>query len=49
VIKQTLTVGIWDQGQVVPTQIGVPQGSPLSPWYSNLYLNLLDPLWHSRG
>jgi group II intron reverse transcriptase/maturase len=48
-IKQTLRVGIWDKGQVAPTQIGVPQGSPISPLYSNIYLNLLDQLWHSRG
>ncbi len=48
-IKQTLKVGLWQQGQVVPTQIGVPQGSPISPLYSNIYLNLLDQLWHSRG
>jgi len=48
-IKQTLTVGMWDQGQVVPTKSGVPQGSPISPLYSNIYLNLLDQLWHSRG
>jgi RNA-directed DNA polymerase len=48
-IKQTLKVGVWKQGQVVPTKIGVPQGSPISPLYSNIYLNLLDQLWHSRG
>lgn len=48
-IKQTLKVGIWKQGQVVPTKIGVPQGSPISPLYSNIYLNLLAQLWHSRG
>lgn len=48
-IKQTLKVGIKAQGQVVPTTIGVPQGSPISPLYSNIYLNLLDQLWHSRG
>ena len=48
-IKQTLKVGVQEQGQVVPTQVGVPQGSPLSPLYSNSYLNLLDQLWHKRG
>jgi RNA-directed DNA polymerase len=48
-IKQTLKVGVWDKGQVVPTKVGVPQGSPISPLYSNIYLNLLDQLWHSRG
>jgi RNA-directed DNA polymerase len=48
-IKQTLEVGIWNKGQVAPTKGGVPQGSPISPLYSNIYLNLLDQLWHSRG
>src|SRR5215510_9863289 len=48
-IKQTLKVGVWKQGQVAPTMVGVPQGSPISPLYSNIYLNLLDQLWYSRG
>jgi len=48
-IKQTLKVGVKDQGQVVPTKVGVPQGSPISPLYSNISLNLLDQVWHSRG
>lgn len=48
-IKQTLTVGVKDRGQVVATTVGVPQGSPISPLYSNIYLNLLDHLWHRRG
>jgi len=48
-IKQTLKVGVKDQGQVLPTMVGVPQGSPISPLYSNIYLNLLDHLWHRRG
>lgn len=29
--------------------MGVPQGSPISPLYSNIYLNLLDCVWHARG
>jgi RNA-directed DNA polymerase len=48
-IKQTLKVGVQKKGQVVPTKVGVPQGSPISPLYSNIYLNLLDQLWHKRG
>jgi RNA-directed DNA polymerase len=34
---------------VEPTRVGVPQGSPISPLYSNIYLNLLDQVWHKRG
>jgi group II intron reverse transcriptase/maturase len=48
-IKQTLKVGGKDRGQVVATTVGVPQGSPISPLYSNISLNLLDHLWHRRG
>jgi group II intron reverse transcriptase/maturase len=49
IIKQSLKVGELYQGQVRPTSVGVPQGSPISPLYSNIYLNLLDQLWHKRG
>lgn len=48
-IKQTLRIGVVDKGRVVPTRVGVAQGSPISPLYSNVYLNLIDQLWHSRG
>jgi RNA-directed DNA polymerase len=48
-IKQTLKVGVWQQGQGAPTKSGVAQGSPIAPWYSNISLTLLDQLWHSRG
>ena len=48
-IKQSLTVGVAYQGKVEPTKVGVPQGSPISPLYSNVYLNLLDQVWHKRG
>jgi len=49
IIKQSLQVGVEYRGQVEPTRVGVPQGSPISPLYSNLYLNLLDQVWHQRG
>jgi RNA-directed DNA polymerase len=48
-IKQSLKVGVAYRGQIEPTTMGVPQGSPISPLYSNIYLNLLDRVWHSRG
>lgn len=48
-IKQSLTVEVAYQGKMEPTAIGVPQGSPISPLYSNIYLNLLDQVWHKRG
>ena len=48
-IKQSLKVEIAYQGMVEPTAVGVPQGSPISPLYSNIYLNLLDQVWHKRG
>jgi RNA-directed DNA polymerase len=47
--KQTLTVGVKDTGQGVPTTVGVPQGAPISPLYRHSYLNRLDHLWHRRG
>jgi group II intron reverse transcriptase/maturase len=48
-IKQSLTVEIAYEGKMEPTTVGVPQGSPISPLYSNIYLNLLDQVWHRRG
>ena len=48
-IKHSLKAGGLYQGQITPTTEGVPQGSPIAPLYSNIYLNLLDQVWHSRG
>jgi len=47
-IKQSLKVGVNKAGIVTPIKRGVPQGSPISPLYSNIYLNLMDQLWHKR-
>jgi len=45
-IKQTLEVGVSSKGKVERTKRGVPQGSPISPLYSNIYLNVIDQEWH---
>lgn len=48
-IKQTIQVGVAKGGTIEATEIGVAQGSPLSPLYSNIYLNVIDQAWHKRG
>jgi group II intron reverse transcriptase/maturase len=47
-IQQSLKVGVQVQGQIEATRIGVPQGTPISPLYSNIYLNVLDRVWQRR-
>jgi RNA-directed DNA polymerase len=48
-IKHSLKVGVAYRGKVESTTVGVPQGSPMAPLYSHIYLNLLDQVWHKRG
>lgn len=48
-INQTLKVGVMNGGKVEPTEIGVPQGSPIAPLYSNIYLDVIDQAWHKEG
>ena len=48
-IKQSLKVGVEYQGQVEPTEDRGAARLADSPLYSNIYLNLIDQLWHQRG
>lgn len=48
-IRKFLQAGVMDNGLVSVTTIGVPQGGPLSPILSNIYLDKFDKELESRG
>ena len=48
-IRRFLRAGIMEDGLVSPPEDGVPQGGPLSPLLSNIYLNEFDQELENRG
>ena len=48
-IRQFLRAGVMEDGLMSPSEEGVPQGGPLSPVLSNVYLDKLDRELESRG
>lgn len=48
-IRQFLRAGVMEDGLESPSEEGVPQGGPLSPVLSNVYLDKLDKELESRG
>lgn len=48
-IHQYLNAGVMRDGKFEPSELGVPQGGPLSPLLSNIMLNELDRELESRG
>lgn len=48
-IRSFLKAGVMEDGLVSPSTEGVPQGGPLSPVLSNVYLDKLDKELESRG
>ena len=48
-IRQFLQAGVMENGLIRPSKEGVPQGGPLSPVLSNVYLDKLDKELEARG
>ena len=48
-IRRFLKSGVLEDGLVSPTNEGAPQGGPLSPLLSNIYLSCFDRELESRG
>jgi len=48
-IGRYLRSGVYEDGRVTTARRGVPQGAPLSPLLSNIYLDALDRELQSRG
>lgn len=48
-IHKYLNAGVMSKGFIEPSEVGVPQGGPLSPLLSNIMLNELDKELESRG
>lgn len=48
-IQHWLTVDILDFGEIVPVEVGVPQGASISPLLANVYLDPLDKHFEKLG
>lgn len=48
-IRSFLRAGIMENGLILPSTIGMPQGGPLSPILSNIYLDKFDKELEQRG
>ena len=48
-ITRMLKSGVWTQGKVEKSEVGLMQGGPLSPLLANIYLDELDKELEKRG
>lgn len=48
-IRKYLQAGIMEKGLIKPNSLGMPQGGPLSPILSNIYLDKFDKELEERG
>ena len=47
-IRQMLQAGVLEDGEIRPTDQGVPQGGPISPMLANVALKELDKFWEDH-
>lgn len=47
-IRKWLKVGVMEDGEVTPGEIGTPQGAVISPLLANIYLHYVFDLWAQR-
>jgi group II intron reverse transcriptase/maturase len=47
-LRQWLKAGVLEEGRIVGTDLGSPQGGVISPLLANIYLDVLDGNWERR-
>ncbi len=47
-IRKWLKAGVMEDGKVIPTEVGTPQGAVISPLLANIYLHYVFDLWADR-
>ena len=47
-VRRFLKAGIWEEGKILPSKKGTPQGGVISPVLSNIYLHYVLDLWFER-
>lgn len=48
-VRKWLQAGVMEEGRLLKTVSGTPQGGVISPLLSNIYLHALDQTWADRG
>ena len=47
-LRKWLKVGVMEDGEVTPSEVGTPQGAVISPLLANIYLHYVFDLWAHR-